>query len=349
MKLSNQRNFSILAALIIAMLVVTVSLLSEFMNESEVWKLIIIEGLLVFILSYLIIFYFVKKIVLQKITPLYKIIHQATSPSDEIIDINEGSDLVDTAGKDVADWARLKTKEIDKLKRLEKYRKEFLGNVSHELKTPIFNIQGYVSTLLDGGLEDDKINRKYLERAEQSINRMISIVEDLEAISKLESGELQIQRTDFNIQQLLSEVCEMHEIRASHKKIKIQIIQSNESFIVNADRTRIADVVSNLVLNSIIYGKECGKTTLQLFDMDDKVLVEVSDNGIGIEEKYLTRLFERFFRVDKSRSSEMGGTGLGLAIVKHILEVHSQPIYVKSKIGEGTSFTFTLEKSKKTK
>lgn len=349
MKLTSPKNFSIVTSVILALLVAFFSAMTYFADHSNLWKLIIIEALLVFILSYLIIFYFVKKMVVNKITPLYKIIQQVVHPNITDIDVFEDKDIVEVAGKDVSIWAKQRTKEIDKLKKLEKYRKEFLGNVSHELKTPIFNVQGYVSTLLDGGLEDENINRKYLERAELSINRLISIVEDLESISKLESGELEIHKEEFNLFQLIKEVAEMHEMRASQKQIKIHLVCPPDPFLVVADRSRIVDVLNNLIVNSIVYGKEGGKTTIQIFDMIDKVLVDVSDDGTGIEEKHIPRLFERFFRVDKSRSSEKGGTGLGLAIVKHILEVHNQSIYVKSKLGEGSSFSFTLEKSHKSK
>ncbi len=349
MKLYSTKNISFLTALILAIVVFLFSIFSFVFDEANLWRYITIEVLFVFILSYLIIYYSVKKVLLNKITPIYKIIQQVSNPGLNEKDIFEEKDIVEETSNDVANWAELKTNEIDNLKKLEKYRREFLGNVSHELKTPIFNVQGYVSTLLDGGLEDENINRKYLERADQSINRLISIVEDLESISKLESGELEIKKEEFNFLQLIREVAEMHEMRASQKQIKIQLIPPETSFIVNADRSRIQDVLNNLIVNSIIYGKVCGKTTIQLYDMDDRVLVEVTDNGIGIEEKYLPRLFERFFRVDKSRSSELGGTGLGLAIVKHILEVHGQSIHVKSKVGEGSSFSFTLDKSSNSK
>jgi len=349
MKLYSTRNISFITALILAVIVFFLSIFGFVFDEANLWRYITIEVLFIFILTYIIIYYSVKKVLLNKITPIYKIIQQVSISDVNKKDIFIEKDIVEETSTDVANWAKLKTNEIDNLKRLEKYRREFLGNVSHELKTPIFNVQGYVSTLLDGGLEDENINRKYLERADQSINRLISIVEDLESISKLESGELEINKEDFNFFQLIKEVAEMHEMRANQKQIKIQIIPPETNFIVNADRSRIQDVLNNLIVNSIIYGKINGKTTIQLYDMDNRVLTEITDNGIGIEEKYLPRLFERFFRVDKSRSSELGGTGLGLAIVKHILEVHGQSIHVKSKIGEGTSFSFTIDKSSNSK
>jgi two-component system, OmpR family, phosphate regulon sensor histidine kinase PhoR len=345
MNFSSPKSISLITSAALAFVTGLLSAISYYIDNLDLWKYLIIEVLSVFIFSYLIVFYAVKKILLKKITPIYKIIEQTGAPVTDPTENFEDKNIIEVANKDVAIWAKLKTREIDKLRKLEKYRREFLGNVSHELKTPIFNVQGYISTLLDGGLNDQNINQKYLERAEQSINRLISIVQDLESISKLESGELEMNKENFNIVQLIKEVIEIQEMRASQKKIKIQISSPEKSINVYADRQRITDVLNNLIVNSIIYGIECGKTTIQFYDMDDRILIEITDNGIGIEEKYLLRLFERFFRVDKSRSSELGGTGLGLAIVKHILEVHGQSIHVKSKPGSGSSFSFTLQKS----
>jgi len=283
---------------------------------------------------------------INKIKPIYKIINaNKSSEPDFSYDIKD-RDIVAEVEEDVSIWAGRKSKEIDHLKKMEKYRKEFLGNVSHELKTPIFNIQGYVSTLLDGGLEDEGINRKYLERSEKSINRLISIVQDLETISHFESGQLELVHENFNIVDLVKEVLEMQEIRAKQRKIKLQLTGNEKNITVNADRKRIIEVLVNLIVNSINYGKDEGKTTVGFFDLDDRILVEVTDNGIGISEKCLPRLFERFYRVDKSRSSNEGGTGLGLAIVKHIIEAHGQRVSVRSKTGEGSSFGFTLQKVK---
>lgn len=229
---------------------------------------------------------------------------------------------------------------------LEDYRKEFMGNVYHELKTPIFNMQGYILTLLDGGLEDESINRVYLERAEKNINRMISIVEDLESISGLESGALNLKKEDLNISILIDEVLEANELRASNNNIRLEKNKIKKATsMVSGDRRRIYQVINNLVVNSINYGNKGGKTSISVYRAGDMALIEIKDNGIGISKEDLPRIFERFYRVDKSRSRDSGGTGLGLAIVKHIIEAHKQTVKVKSAPGKGSVFTFTLARA----
>lgn len=315
-----------------------------FKNTNYFVSLIFIT-LVVFISVFLIVFYSLNNFIFEKIKPLYKAIH-SVNYSEEILkqDIEE-KDIIRDVQNDVLNWARNKTKEISQLRQLEKYRREFLGNVSHELKTPIFNIQGYVLTLLDGGLEDESINRLYLERTEKSVNRLISIVNDLESISRLESGELKIEYTHFNIVRLVEEAFEEHEMLAHEREISLKFARNQDKALqVFADKKRIQEVINNLVVNSLKYGKQGGKTTVGFYDMEDNIMVEISDNGIGISDKDLPRIFERFYRTDKSRSREMGGTGLGLAIVKHIIEAHNQTINVRSELNIGTSFAFTLRK-----
>ncbi|NSW46367.1 MAG: sensor histidine kinase [Bacteroidales bacterium] len=277
----------------------------------------------------------------KKLTPLYSIIDKPESEES----YQQSLDILNKANIKVAQWVLQRNKEIDKLRRNEKFRREFLSNVSHELKTPLFSIQGYITTLLDGGIDDTSINKKFLEKAEKNINRMIAIIQDLETISNIENGELQLHYEDFDIVTLINEMFEMLEHKAQKRNIKFFLINQVKPFMVRADRQRIADVLYNLLLNSINYGKEGGKTSVFIHELEQKLLIEVSDNGIGIEEHYIPRLFERFFRVDKSRSRDIGGTGLGLAIVKHILEAHQQQIYVKSTYGVGSSFSFTLNKA----
>ena len=259
----------------------------------------------------------------------------------------KSDDVLDIVNQVVIDWGKEQKEEIDELKKGADYRREFIGNLSHELKTPIFNIQGYISTLLDGGLEDKSINRKFLQKTEKSINRMIALVEDLEYISKLEAGELKLNPEKFDLNQVSREVVDFLEMKANENKTRLVInTNQNKSFAVRADKKRIRQVFINLIENAIKYtDKEDSKVTISFYDFHDNYLIEVSDNGIGIQEENLMRVFERFYRTDMARSRDKGGSGLGLAIVKHIIEAHKQTITVRSKPGEGTTFSFTLEKA----
>ncbi len=289
--------------------------------------------------------YLIHRFLYSKIRMLYKTIHDTQFIDREFIDKVKTIDILTEAEKEVKEWSEGRGSLVMQLKCQEEYRKEFIGNISHELKTPIFNIQGYILTLLDGGLEDDNINRSYLERTEKSINRMIGIVKDLESISKLEYGELKLMLEHFNIIDLINEVIETQEILAQKHNIKIIFKQFNDiPKYVDADKKEIFQAMVNLLVNSIKYGKEGGNTQIEVMDMEDKLLIEFRDNGVGIEKDNLPRIFERFYRVDKSRSRDIAGSGLGLAIVKHIIDAHKQSINVSSTYGEGTSFTFTLNK-----
>jgi two-component system phosphate regulon sensor histidine kinase PhoR len=233
------------------------------------------------------------------------------------------------------------------IKKLESYRRDYIGNVYHELKTPIFNIQGYVLTLLDGGLEDPSINREYLLRAEKSINRLIEIIEDLESISRLESDVVTLNLGKFNIFTLVKDVIELLVVKAKKRKNRIFFDDMNDTQVfVYADREKIHQVLSNLIDNAVKYGKQKdGETRISFLDMGENILVEITDNGIGVERKYIHRLFERFYRTDEGRSHDPNGTGLGLSIVKHIIEAHNQSINIRSTLGEGTTITFTLKKA----
>lgn len=237
--------------------------------------------------------------------------------------------------------------EISEMKKQETFRREFIGNLAHELKTPLFTSESYILTLLDGAIDDDEVNKKYLKIAGKAINRLNLIVKDLDLITKIESGESEIQRTDFDIINLAQNVFEMLEITASKKNIKL-ILDFNDKLplIVNADNEKIQQVLTNLIENSIKYGKENGTTELVIQELtENKIIVRVTDNGLGIEEKHFNRLFERFYRVDQSGSRKGGGSGLGLAIVKHIMDAHDEKIYIESEFGVGSEFSFTLEKS----
>ena len=262
--------------------------------------------------------------------------------------IQSPEDALETVNREVVNWAETKQKEIQSLRDQEIYRKEFLGNVSHELKTPIFNIQGYIHTLLDGGLEDEEINRKFLKRADKSVERMISIVEDLEVIAKLESGRMELNLEKVNIVELAKEVMEMEEMKAEKRDMTIMLAPKfDKPFYVTADGDRIKQVFTNLMDNSIKYGKSGGPIRLRFYALDQHILCEVADDGPGISEEHVPRLFERFYRVDKARDRNAGGTGLGLSIVKHIIDAHDQTINVRTQTGaeSGTTFSFTLAKA----
>jgi len=303
---------------------------------------------LFFMIAFYIIQFAINKFILEKIRPIYKIIDFVPQKEKELkLNLKPGFVELSDVEQDVENWAHNQLQEIERLKELERYRKDFVGNVSHELKTPIFNIQGYILTLLEGGLEDPNINRLYLTRTEKSIDRMISIVEDLESINKLETGELKPHFSVFDIVKIVEDVIEMEQRLSREREIWLAFAERpDKPLMVKADRKRIIEVLTNLVVNGVKYGKKNGFVKIGFYDFDDKIMVEVSDNGIGVDKKDLPRIFERFFRVDKSRSREQGGTGLGLSIVKHIIEAHNQTINVQSVLNEGTTFTFTLEKAK---
>ena len=241
---------------------------------------------------------------------------------------------------------KTRLEEINILKDQENYRREFLGNVSHELKTPLFTIQGYILTLIEGALKDKKVRGKYLRRSAKGVDRLISIVKDLDLITQFESGIKTVDKTDFNIYELIENVYDLMEFESEKNNTKLLVYNENNTpVIVNADKERILQVLTNLVVNSIKYGKEGGYTKVKVEEYDkDRIIVRVKDNGEGIEDEHLPRLFERFYRIDKNRSRKKGGSGLGLSIVKHIIEAHQEQIFVESKIGQGTEFSFTLKK-----
>lgn len=339
-RLAINTSFSIIAVLSVLLLIL-VFIIPEF----AWWHILWIDAV-VFITAYFAYHKAVDKYIFRKIKLIYKTIpnfqpakkHERNKTRLESLEgINEA----------VIEWGAKQRLEIEELKKMAVYRREFLGNISHELKTPIFNIQGYVLTLLDGGLEDQNINRDYLNRTEKSVNRLIAIVEDLEEISKLESGEVKLNLIHFDLLELCRDVADFLEMKARKNNAKISLNnQTMRPVLVKADKKRIRQVLINLIENGIKYGdKDENKIQLRFFDMDDNYLIEIKDNGPGIPEESLPRIFERFYRTDKGRSRDMGGTGLGLAIVKHIIEAHEQTIIVRSKLGQGTTFTFTLPKA----
>ncbi len=306
------------------------------------WLFLTVSGLLLFGVVYFVVWQAVENFIYKKIRVLYKTIHNLKTPKQKTtIDSN----WLENAEKEVVKWAEDQKNEVESLKKLETYRRDFLGNVSHELKTPIFNIQGYVLTLLDGGLEDESINKEYLMRTEKSINRMIAIVNDLDILSKLESDIQNLEFEKFDIVALSIDIGEIYEIKAREKNITLTINHNHlNPVMVFADKEKIRQVLSNLIENSLKYGKQNGRTKISFYDMDEQILIEVADTGVGIAQQDISRIFERFFRTSYGRTADNSGSGLGLAIVKHIIEAHNQTINVRSSIGVGTTFGFTLKK-----
>lgn len=346
--LNNPRKLAFLLTflLLIIIIFIDVILLNFFENQViiHVFSLVIVA-----VLFYVIILFSLEKFIYKKIKLIYKTIHsyKLGKNNKTAKEIAKG-DYFENVNKEVEIWVQNKADEISNLKQMAQYRREFLGNVSHELKTPVFNIQGYIHTLLEGGLEDPTINREYLERSVKSIDRMIALISDLEKISALESGKLEIRFSKFALLDLIKDVIEFLEFKTRSKGIKVTISnQSSNSTLVMGDIEKIREVLINLIDNAVKYigNPESPLIKISLFDMDENILVEVTDNGIGIHENDLPRVFERFFRADKARSRDQGGTGLGLSIVKHIIEAHEQTINVRSKCDIGTTFAFTLKKA----
>jgi two-component system phosphate regulon sensor histidine kinase PhoR len=299
--------------------------------------------------SYFVFYYLIEKYIYSRIKLIYKLIHNLKLGRDlrDALGEHVSANPIDDVEQEVKEWAKQKKSEIDDLRKQEKFRRDFLSNISHEFKTPLFAIQGYIEALQDDDFEDREMAKQFLEKASKNVDRLSYLIKDLDEISKLESGEIPINYTKFKINDLIKEVFESLEIKGKQYKIKLIFKQKyDESIVVYADREKIRQVLVNLIDNSFKYGKEEGSTSLSLFVLDDLVLVEVTDDGIGIEEKFLPRLFERFYRTDSSRSRQIGGSGLGLAIVKHIIEAHQQTINVRSTEGLGSTFGFTLQRAK---
>jgi len=325
---------SSLLMLVISLYIVIFSIPIEFYEA-----LIIVCSIGLF--SYLLVLWFVDVFLYNKIKLIYKNINDFKSKPGDLKDVG-----LKQANKDVSAWNDNKESEIQKLMIRESYRRQFVGNVAHELKTPIFNIQGYIDTLLDGAIEDTTINKKFLERANKSVNRMIHIVEDLDQITKLEGGKIELNEAPVDLVLIISELLDQMELKAKKRDVKLSMSQTQKGrFMVQADIEKIQRVFVNLIDNAIKYGKEGGEVVVRTYDMDQKVLVEVADNGNGIPQNHLNKIFDRFYRVDKSRDRDKGGSGLGLSIVKHIIEAHDQVINVRSTLGEGTTFSFTLDKA----
>lgn len=310
----------------------------------------LVESLILFIgvfsISLSIFYVLVQRFIFSKLRILRKAIQYLNSDTISYLKMlqNPNKDIIFQVSEQVFDFAKDSRYKIDELQKLAEYRKQFLGNVSHELKTPIFSAQGYIHTLLDGALEDPKVNRLFLERASKSMERLVALVNDLTALSYLQGNEHPLNKTKVSLQEVIEETFEMCNSNEQNKKITLHIKRkSSPDPLVLADEDKIKQVFINLFENAIRYGKKNGEVSVGFYEIDDVMVIEVSDNGYGIEEEHLPRLFERFYRTDQARSRHQGGTGLGLSIVKHIIEQHGFKISVTSKINQGTTFSFMLE------
>ena len=340
------RSLSFFTALIISLIN---SLLSLLVHPH--WYTAILVAGVTFAIIYGIYYYTLTRFIYRKIKLIYKFIYQTKATKKEEIFYKHilPQKSIEQVSEDVQQWALQRKKEIEVLQDNEKFRKEFLMNLAHELRTPIFSVQGYVDTLLNGALEDEQVNRKFLSNASKSIDRLVRLVDDLDEISKLESGKIPIIQESFIIQDLISDVYEEFSLKAKERNTELLFKKGTEGNIwVHADMQKIKQVLVNLIENALKYGNENGTITAGCYVVDDKyIYVEISDNGPGIAEEHLSRIFERFYRADRSRARAIGGTGLGLAIVKHIVEAHGQTVNVRSKPGVGSSFGFTLDRSER--
>jgi len=342
-------RFSLTLSLLITLFVIVLNagLLLLFFDESQLTKdnilPIVLSSIVIFLVCFLLLNFGVEKFIYKQIRTFYKDLEP--SISNELNDILITNDM-DALLKNVKEVAQQRSVEIDSLKDQAAFRREFLGNIAHELKTPLFTVQGYILTLLDGAMKDKTVTKKYLSRASKGVERLVYIVKDLDLLTNLEKGNTELDLVKFDVLDLIQNVFDMLEMRASKSNINLEFDKKyEEPFLVYADVERIQQVLTNLIVNSIKYGKNKGTTEVSVQPIfENKIIVRIRDNGEGIEKEHLPRLFERFYRVDKSGNRRMGGSGLGLAIVKHIIEAHGEQIFVESQPEIGSEFSFTLEK-----
>lgn len=337
-----------LAAFTALVLSVPISLAFGYIEKS--WWIGLICFGIIFAGSYWLISLMLERFIYRKIKLIYKFIYKtkATKREETYYKYVLPQKSIDEVREDVEAWATKNEEELELLRRNEQFRKEFLQNLSHEFKTPVFAIQGYVDTLLAGALANPDVNKKFLEKTSRNVDRLTHLLHDLDEISRLERGELVLYKQNFVIQELIREVFESLSIKAEKMGIQCSIKKGCESpLTVFGDKEKIRQVVTNMVGNSIKYGKQGGSIVASMYNTDGKhILIELSDDGIGISEKHLPRIFERFYRTDEGRSIDVKGSGLGLAICKHIIEAHGQTIHVRSREAVGTSIGFTLDTKK---
>ena len=344
LKYKKSYRFAIKSTSLITIFSIVILLFLQYVFFEVNFFFTLIFAFLFFVFSFFVIQFRVEKFIYHGIE---KIFNKVSILDKSVLRSNPITTDMQTLMSEVNKFATDKKIEIESLKVREEYRREFIGNVAHELKTPLFTVQGYISTLIDGEIEDEKIIEKYLKRAENGVERLIEIVADLDMITKLESSELKLDVTRFDIVEAFKDVFDMFELKAEEKDIALMFDKENyRKIFVKADKEKISRAIVNLVENSIKYGKPKGTTEVSFVNLtDNKLMVRVTDDGLGIDKKHINRIFERFYRIESSRSREVGGSGLGLSIVKHIIEAHDEHIYLESKIGKGSEFSFTIQKS----
>ncbi|MFM2316198.1 MAG: hypothetical protein RLZZ155_530 [Bacteroidota bacterium] len=346
MNVRTPKQVALASALFVVLPLATVYFVIAYLLERDFEILLLLLFIVLGMsITYFVVASFIERFLYSKVKVIYKTIHSFKTQAEKKR-LEMSVDILADVNQDVAHWAEEKIGEIKELQHADNFRKEFIGNLAHELKTPIFNIQGYLDTLAENDDMDQELRKKFLERAITSCERLEHLVSDLDEISRLESGAVPLKIVRFDIIQLAHEICDSLEKFASEKKVTLFVKNGpfNELW-VDGDRNKIEQVLINLIVNSVNYGVEGGETRVRFYDMNDNILVEVADNGIGIAKEHLARLFERFYRVDKSRSRHEGGSGLGLAICKHIIENHQQTISVRSTEEVGSTFGFTIKKS----
>ena len=338
-------KFAVITALVLSsFLTLFLSVFLFYIGEFQV-QFIALSFLFCVVLSFVVFQFRVDRYIFKRIEQIYNDVIFLESETGPVNSVPLSTDL-DFLSKELSKYTRLKKMELESFRAREEFRKEFVGNVAHELKTPLFTVQGYIATLLDGAMEDSEVLEKYLKRADKGVDRLIYIVKDLDMITKIEFGDAKLEKTNFDILELINNVFEQLEMKAKKKNITLSLDElSTFSVYVHADMERIQQVLTNLLVNSIKYGHNNGTTEVSVESLNEnKVVVRITDNGEGIEEEHIPRLFERFYRVDKSGARSEGGSGLGLAIVKHIVEAHDEKIFIESKYGIGSEFSFTLQK-----
>jgi two-component system phosphate regulon sensor histidine kinase PhoR len=328
------------------LLMVSVSIvlygLSLFYNLNFPLSYYIIVSIGIGLLCFIIFYIFIERFINREIKSIYKVISKRKNPKSNAAKLNEP--VFKSISKTTEEWAKTQQKQIEQLEEQATFRREFLGNLAHELKTPVFSIQGYILTLLEGGLEDENVNRSFLKKAMRGVDRITTVLDDLDSISKFEFNRFNLKMTKFDIVALIKEIFDTVDKKAEEKRITVKLANQYDPVMVFADKGKIGQVLINLISNSISYGIDNGTTIIKISKTDrKKVTIDIIDDGIGIEEEHFERLFERFYRVEKSRARNLAGSGLGLPIVKHIIEAHKQNITVNSTVGEGSVFSFTLD------